>query len=230
MHLQNGHFLQLPHIFACVATPFRSNRQKYFGDTAAILAGLATVYSTTYVAALADVLAEPNCGYPWLAMAGLEFVRVRAHLLYARGRPGQLITLILSTHFIFVQPSNPAPAYPAALLLLHHHAVPAGACAQHEAVEGRWRARHGCEPTQLRRCMPAACVVKTTLLKPSCLRLCSSLCLYLGCNSPRSCCALLRSPHRSPIVDCWWTDPSGTRLAPTSLWPASGHCWLQWRR
>ncbi|KAL4859424.1 L-2-hydroxyglutarate dehydrogenase [Chlorella vulgaris] len=52
-----------------------SNRQKYFGNTAAILAGLATVYSTTYVAALADVLAEPNCGYPWLAMAGLEFVR-----------------------------------------------------------------------------------------------------------------------------------------------------------
>jgi hypothetical protein len=36
-------------------------------------------------------------------------------------------------------------------------------------VEGRWRARHGCEPAQLRRCMPALCVVKTTLLKPSCL-------------------------------------------------------------
>lgn len=39
-----------------------------------------TCYTVFYVAALADTLAQPNCGYPWVPMATLEFLRVRPRL------------------------------------------------------------------------------------------------------------------------------------------------------
>ncbi|KAL4452204.1 hypothetical protein ABPG75_007866 [Micractinium tetrahymenae] len=52
-----------------------SRRQRYFVATSAVFLGIAVVYSATFVAALAATLAEPDCGYPWTAMAALELVR-----------------------------------------------------------------------------------------------------------------------------------------------------------
>jgi hypothetical protein len=55
--------------------PRSTHRQLYFFQTATLLLGIVIVYTTFYAASVADVLSEPDCGYPWVPLAVMDFVR-----------------------------------------------------------------------------------------------------------------------------------------------------------
>ncbi|KAI7842946.1 hypothetical protein COHA_003453 [Chlorella ohadii] len=52
-----------------------TRRQRYFFNTSTLLLGIVITYTTFYTAAVADVLSEPDCGYPWVPLAVLDFLR-----------------------------------------------------------------------------------------------------------------------------------------------------------
>lgn len=54
-------------------------RQRYFAATAAVFLVTVFAYSAAYVAGLAATLHQPNCSYPWVALAVLEFCRRLAY-------------------------------------------------------------------------------------------------------------------------------------------------------
>ena len=59
------------------ATHRRSDRQQYFFNTAIVLLCAVLMNVACFVSSLAATLAQPDCSYPWVALAALEFVRVR---------------------------------------------------------------------------------------------------------------------------------------------------------
>lgn len=55
----------------------RSSNQRYFATTAAVLLGGSGALLCMFLAGMAATLAQPDCSYPWVAIAVLEFFRVR---------------------------------------------------------------------------------------------------------------------------------------------------------
>ncbi|PSC72141.1 alpha beta-hydrolase [Micractinium conductrix] len=52
-----------------------SDRQQYFFNTAIVLLCAVLMNVACFVSSLAATLAQPDCSYPWVALAALEFVR-----------------------------------------------------------------------------------------------------------------------------------------------------------
>lgn len=65
----------LPHSYTSFFC--RSANQRYFSTTAAVFLGTVGAMLAFFLAGMAATLAQPDCGYPWVTIAVMEFFRVR---------------------------------------------------------------------------------------------------------------------------------------------------------